>query len=159
VDGQQQSASPSDAPNIGSHGAPNEPFTSTSARDLSQSSSTKPTSGRQPTKRPRREAVRDADAAVRDAIVEDIMHESQVPKFDLRKHQATRPRVEGVDNDEAVAEAFKAQFLVHLNERNRRRHASTIVNPKPTTVSHGPKLGGSRSQRGKMRAAMREQQV
>jgi hypothetical protein len=66
-----------------------------------------------------------------------------------------------VDNDEAVAEAFKAEFLRGLRERNSRKRERQILNATSTRAAPPkegitPKLGGSRAQRGKMRAARDE---
>ena len=56
------------------------------------------------------------------------------------------------DNDAATAEAFKAQLLVEMEQQNRRRPPATKPGSKEPKMQSGPKLGGSRAQREKMRA-------
>lgn len=88
-------------------------------------------------------------------MVDSIFAESQVP---LYSHSADAPVLatasEGIDNDEAAATAFKQQFLQDLAERNRRKRApAPPKDPKGAAqVPSGPRLGGSRQQRGKMKA-------
>lgn len=98
-----------------------------------------------PTKR-RQPPPREETSIARDSMIDQIMRESQVPLYD---HSASRTAVadaEGLDNDAATAEAFKAQLLADM-ELHRRRPPKVIV---PGT-SMGPKLGGSRAQRERMR--------
>lgn len=102
-------------------------------------------------KKPRRQRyVRDADDIARDAMVDEIMKESQVPLYD----QADQKAGPVIDNDEAAEEAFKAQFLIDLEQRKRRKPPAPPANAGKAgqQVPTGPKLGGSRSQREKMRA-------
>ncbi|KAF2173579.1 hypothetical protein M409DRAFT_15857 [Zasmidium cellare ATCC 36951] len=102
-------------------------------------------------RRPRRQPhVRDASDAARDAMVDAIMKESQVPLYD-QSTNATTPNTgsSAIDKDEAAAEAFKAEFLADLEQRKRRKPPAP---PAAGQVSSGPKLGGSRAQREKMRA-------
>ena len=83
-------------------------------------------------------------------MVDRIMQESQVPMYDRPSAGAN-----SIDSDEAAAEAFKAEFLAGLEEQNRRKPlapppaARGAQNAAPAT---GPKLGGSRQQREKMKA-------
>ena len=97
-----------------------------------------------PTKRRQPKGRDEADKA-RDSIIDQIMHESQVPHYDQSAPQG-RPGDEAEDNDAAVAEAFKADLLADL-EKQRRRPAL-----KNAGAATGPKLGGSRAQRERMRA-------
>lgn len=88
-------------------------------------------------------------------MIEQILGESQVPMYD-QTSSAPGPSTEddGIDRDEAVEEAFKAEFLASLQERKRRRTAvekSSASGKGTASVPSGPKLGGSRSQREKMR--------
>lgn len=102
-------------------------------------------------KKPRRQPhERDASDIARDAMVDAIMRESQVPLYD-QSSTAAKPNTgsSAIDNDEAAAEAFKAEFLAELEQRKRRKPPAP---PATGQVSSGPKLGGSRSQREKMRA-------
>ena len=99
-----------------------------------------------PTKR-RQAPVRDQSHVARDSLIDQILNESQVPIYDQSASKATisaGDNKDDVDNDAAAAEAFKAQLLADL-EQNRKRM-------RTATASTGPKLGGSRSQREKMRA-------
>ena len=102
-----------------------------------------------PTKR-RRPAQRDQTDMARDSIIDQIMQESQVPLYD---RSGSHTPADDVDNDAATAEAFKAQLLAEMEEQNRRRPPPHNPAAKGEKVSHGPKLGGSRAQREKMRAA------
>jgi hypothetical protein len=85
-------------------------------------------------------------------MVDEILRESEIPMYDRKA--APKPIVdpEGLDNDEAAARAFKAEFLANLAQRTRRRAAAAPPGGKVEKTSSGPKLGGSRAQRGKMRA-------
>ena len=80
-------------------------------------------------------------------MIDQIMGENQVPHYDQTMPQAQDER-DGGDNDVAAEEAFKAQMLADL-ERNAKRRPPRITQ---ATASTGPKLGGSRAQREKMRA-------
>ena len=95
---------------------------------------------------------RDQRDVARDSMIEQIMHESQVPLYD-RSHSQT-PLADGVeiDNDAATAEAFKAQLLAEIEGQHRRRPPPSASASKGATIATGPKLGGSRSQREKMKA-------
>ncbi|PPJ50556.1 hypothetical protein CBER1_05532 [Cercospora berteroae] len=104
---------------------------------------------------PRRVRQKDPSELAREAMIEQILGESQVPMYD-QTSSAPGPSAEddGIDRDEAVAEAFKAEFLASLQERKRRRTAvekSSASGKVTASVPSGPKLGGSRSQREKMR--------
>ena len=101
-----------------------------------------------PTKR-RPPPVKDQTNIARESMIDQIMRESQVPLYDRPVSQTPVPNGEDADNDEAAADAFKAQLLADMELNRRRRPAST---KKEGTTSTGPKLGGSRSQREKMRA-------
>lgn len=97
---------------------------------------------------------RDAHTIARDAMVEQIMRESQVPIYDQSSSKTQDLRPEGFDADEAAAEAFRAEFLLSLQERqSRRRPAAPPAQQRGAPpVPTGPKLGGSRAQREKMKA-------
>ena len=98
-----------------------------------------------PTKR-RPPPARPETQVARDSMIDQIMRESQVPLYDRSVSQTPPADGEYVDHDAATAEAFKTQLLADM-ELNRRRPPKTT-----TTTSTGPKLGGSRSQRERMRA-------
>lgn len=114
-----------------------------------------------PQPRPKRPPfARDASDVARDSLIEDIMKESAVPLYD-RSISGTSFFAAGgrADNEDAAAEAFKQQFLIDMEEQNRRSRPnpapfSKVAAAKGTDrTSHGPKLGGSRSQRERLKAA------
>jgi hypothetical protein len=141
----------------------------------------KSTSGRQRRKR-RLPQAPDPTVAERATMVDQIMQESFVPRYSKKSTNMIRgqpststttdtgggpsangenPSGEPMDADSAVAEAFKAEFLRGLKERNSRRRERQILNATSTRAAPQkdgimPKLGGSRAQRGKMRAAQEE---
>ena len=98
-----------------------------------------------PTKR-RPPPARPETQVARDSMIDQIMRESQVPLYDRSVAQTPPADGEYVDHDAATAEAFKSQLLADM-ELNRRRPPKAAA-----TTSTGPKLGGSRSQRERMRA-------
>lgn len=107
-----------------------------------------------PTKQRRGPPQRGAHDIARDAMVDQIMRESQVPIYDQSSSKDQESQAVGFDADEAAAEAFRAEFLLSLEERqNRRRPAAPPVQQRGAPpVPTGPKLGGSRAQREKMKA-------
>jgi hypothetical protein len=102
-----------------------------------------------PSKR-RKPPQRDEADVARDSMIDQIMHEAQVPIYEQPAVRAAVEEDDDVDNDAATAEAFKAQLLAEIEVNNRRRLAKAAS--KDTKQSSGPKLGGSRSQREKMKA-------
>ncbi|WPH00392.1 Hypothetical protein R9X50_00321900 [Acrodontium crateriforme] len=123
-------------------------FQSRSARPSSKHTrdTTKP-----PARTRRGAPSRGADDMARDAMVDAIMREAQVPLYDHSTSSApvANDNNQGIDNDEAIAEAFKAEFFADLARQQHRRQ------PAPTaggSAPNGPKLGGSRQQRERMKA-------
>lgn len=122
-------------------------------------SSTKTTTS---TKRPRKPHWRNrrnsADLA-RDAMVDQILRESQLniyePSVSNTASTQKPPEDDAQDADERMAEEFKRNFYAAAEERAVRRAAP----PPPSFGANklesvkGPKLGGSRSQRAAMHAA------
>ncbi|KAK5684173.1 hypothetical protein LTS10_004037 [Elasticomyces elasticus] len=112
--------------------------------------------------RKRQPRPRDPKDVARESLIESIMKEStdaSVPLYDRSGLEtASRETGDADDADDAAAEAFKAQFMQDMEEQNRRR-----PNPVPFSkvaqakgadrTAHGPKLGGSRMQRERMKAA------
>lgn len=86
----------------------------------------------------------------RDSLIDQIMRESTVPMYDRQPTtEQQRDVADGeVDNDAAAAAAFKADFLASMEEKKLSRRPP----PTSTATQNGPKLGGSRSAREKMRA-------
>ena len=123
--------------------------------------------GNKPSAKPRRQAPpRDPNDLARASLVESILAESStLPLYDRSASGTPLPATRGmdeendVDKEEAAAAAFKAQFLMDVEEQNRRKPP----NPAPFSkvaqakgvdrTAHGPKLGGSRQQRERMKAA------
>lgn len=96
----------------------------------------------------------DQGTIARSSLVDQIMQESTVPLYDRPIPDMPSYADDGTDNDEAAAAAFKKQFLADLEARTRRKPAGhSSAGSKGTSTSTGPKLGGSRSQREKMKAA------
>jgi len=117
--------------------------------------------------RPRRApALRDANDIARDTLVDEILKESSVPLYDRSTTTVPRPHYAAAaavaekddddgtkDNDEAAANAFKAEFLAQAELHKRRKPPPPPPQKGVVTTSSGPKLGGSRSQRERMKAA------
>nr|POE47921.1 vacuolar import and degradation protein 27 [Quercus suber] len=108
-------------------------------------------------KRSRRFPARGEDDIARDALVDQIMRESQVSLYDYsasaqQSSHGMHHANESLDNDTAAAEAFKAQYFAQQEAQHRRRQPPPPASKGATTTSSGPKLGGSRSQREKMKA-------
>lgn len=101
------------------------------------------------TKRRKYPSARTETDVARDSMIEQIMGPTHVPHYQAAAEQVRRTEEqEGVDRDAAAEDAFKAQLLADLDSHRRRPHA-----PKnPAAAASGPKLGGSRAQREKMRA-------
>ncbi len=99
-----------------------------------------------PTKRRPKPARDQADVA-RDSMIDQIMQESSVP---LYTQPVSTSGGNDVDNDAATAEAFKAQLLLEFEVRRPRLAPKGVA--KDAKAPTGPKLGGSRSQREKMKA-------
>ena len=107
-----------------------------------------------PRARPRRPpAMRDESAVARESLVDQILRESAVPLYDRSTSSTTYAANEGTSNEEAVANAFKEEFLAQAELHKRRKPPAAPPQKGAAPVSNGPKLGGSRSQREKMKAA------
>ena len=113
------------------------------------------TTKRQPTRPRRPPPKRDESHTARDSLVDQIMAESMVPLYDLPAANARQlTNDDGIDNDTAAMEAFKAEFLADSEQHKKRKHAAPAAGAKGVVpTSHGPKLGGSRAQRERMKAA------
>ncbi len=120
---------------------------STSARTIQQAQARSSRVYQRPTKRKPRPARPETDVA-RDSMIEQIMGENRVPHYQDAPTAKTVTQDEDEDHDAAAADAFKAQLLVDM-QVNRRRPPLSKSNAATST---GPKLGGSRSQREKMKA-------
>jgi hypothetical protein len=143
--------------------------TAQSANAPSRSTYVRP-EGRQAKARRRRPAEPDPNSIARGSLIDQIMRESDtgVPIFapapsahpNLPDFTSGTAAAEGetVDNDEAAAQAFKEQFLKDMAAQTRRRPAGYSNAAAKGVEARGPKLGGSRAQREKMRAAQMQQQ-
>ncbi|KAK0836074.1 hypothetical protein LTR73_000575 [Friedmanniomyces endolithicus] len=115
---------------------------------------------RRPRTQRRQPRPRNPDDVARESLVESIMRESgtaAAPLYD-RPDTTTTTR-DTADTDDAAAEAFKTQFLQDMAAQNRRRPPNPVPFSKVALAkgadrtAHGPKLGGSRMQRERMKAA------
>jgi hypothetical protein len=131
--------------------------TTNTTSHIAQQQSASRSNGRRP--RRSRRPQRGADDVARDSMIDQIMHEAKVPLYSeapTASHESATADG-GEDNDDAAAEAFKAQLLaeMQMQNRNRRKPAAAknaAVGGKDAKISVGPKLGGSRMQREKMKA-------
>ncbi|KAK0363985.1 hypothetical protein LTR02_003753 [Friedmanniomyces endolithicus] len=115
---------------------------------------------RRPRTQRRQPRLRDPDDLTRESLVESIMRESgtaAAPLYD--RPDVTATTRDTADTDDAAAEAFKTQFLQDMAAQNRRRPPNPVPFSKVALAkgadrtAHGPKLGGSRMQRERMKAA------
>ncbi|KXS95065.1 hypothetical protein AC579_2111 [Pseudocercospora musae] len=101
----------------------------------------------------RRHPKRDENDVVRDDMIDQIFREGQVPMYDQAQSNAAAYTDDDLDHDEAAARAFKAQFLADMEMKHRRKPPpSSTTTKRAAHASTGPKLGGSRSMREKMKA-------
>lgn len=136
------------------HGAEAAPTASAAIGSMGSTKPTTATPKSQSTKPPRRrrQPVRTEADIARDGLIDQIMKESQVPVYDqtATPPNPSTPGVGGeLDNDAAAAAAFRAEFLAAAEQRNLQRRPPA---PPPAGTTHGPKLGGSRAQRERMKA-------
>lgn len=92
-------------------------------------------------------------------MVDQIMAESHVPLYDTGPTSSNASALQQAgtgegETDEAVAEAFKRKFLADVEERSLRARPPAM----PSSHKTGPKLGGSRQQRGRMMKETKEGQ-
>ncbi|KAH8727853.1 hypothetical protein GQ44DRAFT_610534 [Phaeosphaeriaceae sp. PMI808] len=102
---------------------------------------------RRPPKRRNSEDVR------RDQLVEAVFSEAKLDYFDAPV--PTNPHESGTgNNDEAVLARFQAEYYESVEEaRQQRKSAPTLGAKGAKEAPKGPKLGGSKSIRAKMRLA------
>ncbi|THW16234.1 hypothetical protein D6D23_08634 [Aureobasidium pullulans] len=131
--------------------------------DINQSTLLTNTTTSRPPKRPRKpwHNRRNSASLARDAMVDQILRESQLniyesPSTSATPQGPTSTAAETEDADERMAAEFQRNFYAQAEERAVRRVAAP---PPPTFGANkleslkGPKLGGSRSQRAAMHAA------
>ncbi|TIA37270.1 hypothetical protein D6C79_08120 [Aureobasidium pullulans] len=131
--------------------------------DINQSTLHTNTTTSRPPKRPRKpwHNRRNSASLARDAMVDQILRESQLniyesPSTSATPQGPTSTAAETEDADERMAAEFQRNFYAQAEERAVRRVAAP---PPPTFGANkleslkGPKLGGSRSQRAAMHAA------
>ena len=101
--------------------------------------------------KPFRRKRRTSTDVKRDKLVEEVMRESRLEIYD-DDDVAEGDGREG-EADDMIAEQFRRDFLDAVSSRRRRAPASAAkVNGKAVTAEpRGPKLGGSRSARAKIR--------
>jgi hypothetical protein len=94
----------------------------------------------------------------RASLIDQIMHESNhTPHYTSPSNSAPKPSSSThFDPDAAAAEAFKTEFLAQAEARNLSRRQPAVNASSGSAaagaVPSGPKLGGSRAARERMRA-------
>ncbi|KAL1595267.1 hypothetical protein SLS60_009957 [Paraconiothyrium brasiliense] len=97
--------------------------------------------------KPRRQPKRrNSEDIRRDAMVEAVMREAKLDYFD--ESAPAGPTPGSTNNDEALVEQFRQEFLDSIQERQQRKPGAPARGEKE--APKGPKLGGSRSARAKM---------
>ncbi|KAK7179493.1 hypothetical protein DPSP01_002602 [Paraphaeosphaeria sporulosa] len=101
--------------------------------------------------KPRRQPKRrNSEDIRRDAMVEAVLREAKLDYFDSAPPPSTSTTNMQTNNDEALVEQFRQEFLDSIQERQQRKPAPPARGEKE--APKGPKLGGSRSARAKMHA-------
>lgn len=105
--------------------------------------------GRHRRKYQKRQPVGPSDTDIaRDGIVDQIMRDGAVPIYDnLNAHAVPDDPASDHDRDAAAITAFKVEFLASMEDQ---KYARKPANAAPAT--NGPKLGGSRMARERMKA-------
>lgn len=99
----------------------------------------------------RRGKRRDSDAERRDQMVEAVLREAKLDYFDETVPANPRSQESG-NNDDAVAERFRAEYFEAMEEQKQRKPPPSASGTKGVKEpSRGPRLGGSKSARAKMR--------
>ena len=133
----------------------NRPAPTSDSRTFQQAQSRSARAYQRPTKR-RQLPPRDETDLARDSMIDQIMRGNQVTVYDrTASHTSRTVDDDSVDNDTAAAEAFKAELLADMERNTRRRppvSSSSSTAKGAGSMQTGPKLGGSRAQREKMRA-------
>jgi hypothetical protein len=93
----------------------------------------------------------------RASLIDQIMRESNhTPHYTSPSNSAPNPSNSHFDPDAAAAEAFKMEFLAQAEARNLSRRQPAVNASSGSAaagaVPSGPKLGGSRAARERMRA-------
>ncbi|KAF2445509.1 hypothetical protein P171DRAFT_266622 [Karstenula rhodostoma CBS 690.94] len=100
--------------------------------------------------KPRRQPKRrNSEDIRRDAMVEAVLREAKLDYFDSAPPDPSTSTTK-TNNDEALVEQFRQEFLDSIQERQQRKPAAPVRGEKE--APKGPKLGGSRSARAKMHA-------
>lgn len=100
----------------------------------------------------RKNKRRNSDAERREQMVEAVLKEAKLDFFDDTAPSNPFTSNTG-NNDEAVAERFRAEYLEALEEQQHKRKppAASSSTRGVEKTSKGPKWGGSKSARAKMR--------
>ena len=99
--------------------------------------------------RPRHRPRRASEDLARDALVEQVLHESKLDAGYMTESSDSEDEEGVADGDEAFAERFKQGFMDQVAERQAQQQQKT---KPPEQTKEGPKLGGSRTARAKMQA-------
>ena len=103
--------------------------------------------------KPFRRKRRTSTDVKRDKLVEEVMRESRLEIYDDDPGEGEGDGGEG-EADDRIAEQFRREFMDAISSRRQRAPAAAPakVNGKVVAeVARGPKLGGSRSARAKVR--------
>ncbi|KAF2027225.1 hypothetical protein EK21DRAFT_102661 [Setomelanomma holmii] len=99
---------------------------------------------------------RNSDDIRRDQMVDAVLSEAKLDFFDAQA--PTNPRFGNANNDEAILAQFEAEYYESVEEarqQQRKPTATSGVKGAPEAPK-GPKLGGSKSVRAKMRLAQEQ---
>lgn len=130
----------------------NQAGTATSAAPARSTAPTlKPTSARRHGRPPRQASP---STQARASLIDQIMRESNhTPHYTSANPASNTSTTSDHDPDAAAAAAFKADFLAQAEARNLSRRQPAANASAAAAVPSGPKLGGSRAQRERMKAA------
>ncbi|KAF1949271.1 hypothetical protein CC80DRAFT_555479 [Byssothecium circinans] len=93
---------------------------------------------------------RNSEDLRRDQMVDDVLREAKLDYFEEDK--LADPSAAGeANNDDAMVEKFRMEFLESLETRQQRKPTAATGAKGAKDVPKGPKLGGSRSARAAMR--------
>ena len=90
--------------------------------------------------KPRQRHRRGSEDLARDALVEQVMHESKLDAVYMTDNSDSEDEEGVADGDEAFAERFKQGFLDQVAERHAQQQQKS---KPPEQTKEGPKLGGS----------------
>lgn len=141
----QQSTSPPDS---------TEPPAASNQPTPSQSQSQAPPDRNPLRRRGKKHRAPSPSTQARASLIDEIMRESNhTPHYTAPSSNPNSSDQTALDPDAAAAAAFKAEFLAQAEARNLSRRQPAVNSGAPAAASSGPKLGGSRAMRERMKAA------